>query len=250
MSENVTATMNGTQSTSSCFNPTATRIGETFAYCLLFLVSLIGNTFIAMIVFKKKTLRKPINFLIVNMAMSDLLLSIFLFPDHLVLLYTNSWVIGGPLSQLLCKFTIYAPNVSFTVSVQSLVLIAVDRFGAVIFPLRSPLINSKRCRFYILATWIIAMAIWCPDLFAWKLSCRVSRGAVACVRAWLEWRIRRVFVLQKLHFGDASCICLCSFGIYRHSLLCHYVKNQIPENSRTAINSHKRKTIEKRAKGS
>ena len=184
MSENVTATMNGTQSTSSCFNPTATRIGETFAYCLLFLVSLIGNTFIAMIVFKTKTLRKPINFLIVNMAMSDLLLSIFLFPDHLVLLYTNSWVIGGPLSQLLCKFTIYAPNVSFTVSVQSLVLIAVDRFGAVIFPLRSPLINSKRCRFYILATWIIAMAIWCPDLFAWKVVEFPEGLSRACVRDW------------------------------------------------------------------
>ena len=122
--------------------------------------------------------------MIVNMAMSDFLLSIFLFPDHLVLLYTNSWVIGGPLSQLLCKFTIYAPNVSFTVSVQSLVLIAVDRFGAVIFPLRSPLINSKRCRFYILATWIIAMAIWCPDLFAWKVVEFPEGLSRACVRDW------------------------------------------------------------------
>ena len=182
MSENVTATMNGTQSTSSCFNPTATRIGETFAYCLLFLVSLIGNTFIAMIVFKKKTLRKPINFLIVNMAMSDLLLPIFLFPDRLVLLYTNSWLIGGPLGQLLCKLTIYATNVSFTVSIQSLVLITVDRFGAVFFPLRSPLINLKRCRFFILATWIIAMAIWCQSLFVQKVV-EFPEG-LACVLDW------------------------------------------------------------------
>ena len=184
MSANVTATMNGIQSMSSCFNPTAARIGETFAYCLLFLVSLVGNTLVAMIVFKTKTLRKPINFLIVNMAMSDLLLPIFLSPDHLVLLYTNSWVIDGPLGQLLCKFTIYAPNVSFTVSVQSLVLIAVDRFGAVTFPLRSPLINSKRCRFYILTTWIITMAIWCPDLFAWKVVEFPEGLSRACVRDW------------------------------------------------------------------
>ena len=236
MSENVTTTMNGTQSMSSCFNPTARRIGETFAYCLLFLVSLAGNTFIAMIVVKTKSLGKPIHFLSVNMTMSDMLVPIFLFPRNLVLLYTRSWLIGGLLGQVLCKLSNYASNVSFTVSVQSLVLIAVDRFGAVIFPLRSPLINSKRCRFYILATWIIAMAIWCPDLFAWKVVEFPEGLSRACVRAWLEWRIRRVFVLQKLLFGDASCICLCSFGIYRHSLLCHYVKNQIPENSRTAIN--------------
>ena len=184
MSENVTATMNGTQSTSSCFNPTATRIGETFAYCLLFLVSLIGNTFIAMIVFKTKTLRKPINFLIVNMAMSDMLVPIFLFPRELVLTYTRSWVIGGLLGQVLCKLSIYASNLSFTVSIQSLVLIAVDRFGAVMFPLCSPLINLKRCRFFILATWIIAIAIFCPNLFASKVV--ESPEGLACVADWKD----------------------------------------------------------------
>ena len=182
MSANVTATTNGRQSMSSCFNPTATRIGETFAYCLLFLVSLVGNTFIAMIVFKTKTLRKPINFLIVNMAMSDMLVPTFLFPRKLVLTYTRSWVIGGPLGQVLCKLSIFASNLSFTVSIQSLVLIAVDRFGAVMFPLRSPLINSKRCRVFILATWIIAIAIFCPNLFASKVI--ESPEGLACVTDW------------------------------------------------------------------
>ena len=174
--------MNGTQSMSSCFNPTARRIGETFAYCLLFLVSLVGNTFIAIIVFKTKTLRKPINFLIVNMAMSDMLVPIFLFPRELILTYTRSWLMGGPLGQVLCKLSIYASYLSFTVSIQSLVLIAVDRFGAVMFPLRSPLINSKRCRFFILATWIIAIAIFCVNLFASKVI--ESPEGLACVADW------------------------------------------------------------------
>ena len=182
MSANVTATMNGRQSMSSCFNPTATRIGETFAYCLLFLVSLVGNTLVAMIVFKTKTLRKPINFLIVNMAMSDMLVPTFLFPRELVLTYTRSWVIGGPLGQVLCKLSIFASNLSFTVSIQSLVVIAVDRFGAVMFPLRSPLINSKRCRVFILATWIIAIAIFFPNLFASKVI--ESPEELACVTDW------------------------------------------------------------------
>ena len=182
MSENVSATMNGTQSMSSCFNPTARRIGETFAYCLLFLVSLVGNTFIAIIVFKTKTLRKPINFLIVNMAMSDMLVPIFLFPRELILTYTRSWPMGGPLGQVLCKLSIYASYLSFTVSIQSLVLIAVDRFGAVMFSLRSPLINSKRCRFFILATWIIAIAIFCVNLFASKVI--ESPEGLACVADW------------------------------------------------------------------
>jgi len=71
--------MNGTQ-LSSCFNPTAEKIGKSFAYCLIFVVSLAGNTLVGTIVYKEKTMRKPINYLIVNMAMSDLLSPIFLIP--------------------------------------------------------------------------------------------------------------------------------------------------------------------------
>ena len=69
--------MNTTVNGSSCsFLPhpaTARRIGETFAYCLIFVVSLVGNSFIGITVYKTQTLRKPINYFIVNMAMSDLL---------------------------------------------------------------------------------------------------------------------------------------------------------------------------------
>ena len=50
-----------------------------------------------------------------------------------------------------------------------MVLIAVDRFVTEVFPIRSPLISSKHCRFYILTTWIIALAVWCPNLLVYTL---------------------------------------------------------------------------------
>ena len=183
MAANVTAMMNGTQP-SSCFNPTTKRIGETFAYCLLFVVSLTGNTIIGIIVYKKKTMRKPINFFIVNMAMSDLLFPIFHFPKVVTQFYVRSWLISGPLGQALCKLVSFLPEVSVAVSIQSLVLIAVDRFGAVVFPLRSPLISSKLCSFFIIATWIIAIAVYCPLLISLKLV--EYPGGLACVRQWNE----------------------------------------------------------------
>ena len=170
MSANVTAMVNGTQSMSSCFNPTATRIGGTFAYCLLFVVSLAANTFIGIIVYRTKTLRTPINILIVNMALSDLLYPIFLFPKIFVELNTaGHWLVGGPLGHAACKLSSFAADVSTLVSIQSLLLIAVDRFGAVVFPLRSPLISSKQCRYFILVIWIVAMAVYCPYLIALKV---------------------------------------------------------------------------------
>ena len=81
-------TLNGTQP-SSCQHSTAENIGITFAYCLLMVVSLAGNTFIRLIVYKTESMRKLINFFIVNMAMSDLLCVIFVFPRFLSSLYID-----------------------------------------------------------------------------------------------------------------------------------------------------------------
>ena len=184
MSQDLNKTMNGTQPSSCYWNPTAEKIGKTFAFCLIFLVSLAGNTVIGIIVYKTKTMRKPINFLIVNMAMSDLLFPIVVIPRNIQLLHINSWLIGGPLGQALCKLVYILGDVSGVVSILSLVLIAVDRFGAVIFPLRSPLISSKLCPFFILATWIIAMAAHSPLLVAVKLV--EYPGGLVCKLRWKE----------------------------------------------------------------
>ena len=185
MSANVTATMNGTQSMSSCFNPTATRIGETFAYCLLFVVSLAGNILIGIIVYKEKAMRTPINILIVNMAISDLLYSIINFPALFVRLNTAShWLFSGPFGQTLCRLKYFVNDVSIAVSIQSLVLIAVDRFVAVVFPLRPSLISSKQCRLSILVIWIVAMVVSCPNLTTWKFV--ENPEGLVCRREWKD----------------------------------------------------------------
>ena len=176
--------MNETLPWSCSSNPTAEKIAKPFAYCLIFVVSLAGNTVIGIIVYKTKTMRKPINFFIVNMAMSDLLFPIFFIPREIQLLYIDSWLIGGPLGQALCKLAIFLASVSTVVSIQSLVLIAVGRFGAVVYPLRSPLISSKLCPFFILVTWIVAMACLCPYLFGFKLA--EYQGRLVCRLHWKE----------------------------------------------------------------
>ena len=164
--------MNTTVNQSTCnipLNPTAEKIWKSFAFCLIFVVSLVGNSFIALIVYKTPSMRKPIDYFIVNMAMSDMLFPIFYFLPTLTELYLDSWLISGPLGLALCKLAGFLPNVSTIVSIQSLVLIAVDRFGAVVFPHRFPLISSKLCPFFIFVSWIIAMAVFSPYLIAKKL---------------------------------------------------------------------------------
>ena len=166
---NTTANGSNFRSCSSLINRGALKIERTVALSLILVVSLVGNSLVVLIVYKTPALKKPINMLIANMAMSDLLFPIFLFPLRLAEFRVGSWIIGGALGQALCKLHIFLANVSGVVSIQSLVLIAVDRFGAVVVPLRSPLITRKLCPFFIIATWIVAMAFHSPDIVAFKL---------------------------------------------------------------------------------
>ena len=149
---NTTANGSSFSSCSSLINPEAIKVGKTLAYSLILVVSLVGNSLIVLIVYKTPTLRKPINMLIANMAMSDLLYPIFFFPVRLAEAHVGSWPIGGTLGQALCKIHTFLSDVSSSVSIQSLVLITVDRFVAVVVPLRSPLVSRKLCLFFIVAT--------------------------------------------------------------------------------------------------
>ena len=156
-------------SCSSLINPEALKVGATVAYSLILVVSLVGNSLIVLIVYKTPTLRKPINMLIANMAMSDLLYPIFPIPVRLTELHVGSWLIGGTLGQALCKIYPFFSDISSLVSIQSLVLITVDRYAAVVAPLRSPLISRKVCRCLIVGTWILAAAFHSPFLFTFNL---------------------------------------------------------------------------------
>ena len=193
------------------------------------IVSLAANSLIVTIVYKTPNLRKPINYLIANMASSDLLFPIFWIPWKLSNLHTNSFLIGGKLGQALCKLGPFFENVSIAVSIQNLILIAVDRFGAVVFPLRSPLIRSKLCPFFILATWIVAVAVSSPHLFANEL---VESPEGAWFFLEMEKSIRRVIVLCQFRTSFLHSVYLHTCAVASHSLLHHCYQGQDTGTSR------------------
>ena len=129
-------------------------------------------------------MRKKINFLIVNMAMSDLLYPIFVFPQILTELHVDSWLTSGSLGKAFCTVDVYLEYVSGAVSIQTLVLIAVDRFGAVVFPLRSPLFGSKMCLCLILVTWVFPVVMLAPMFFIARLLKPPGLAKGAC---WMRW---------------------------------------------------------------
>ena len=94
------------------------------------------------------------------------------------------------------SYPLLLAEASSLVSVQSLVLISVDRFGAVVVPLRSPLISRKLCPFFILATWIVAIAVASPNLFSYKLV--ENQEEVKCQNQWAKTFGEKSFVTYLL----------------------------------------------------
>ena len=148
--------------------------------------------------------------------MSDLLYSIFWSPTRLSLIHsTNLWLVGDRFGQALCKLVHFA-DVSIIVSIQNLVLITVDRFVAVVFPLRSPLIRSKLCPFFILGTWIVAAAYLSPYFYTYQL---VEYAG----KRWCPAR-------RKKAFGTSSSLVPCRLPLADYYILGRGVPHSSPNH--------------------
>lgn len=159
---------------------------KTLAYFAILLVSFVGNIFLVLVIYKNKQLRKSINYIVFNMAMSDLFAPLTIMPIKIVPIISGSysWKVDSPqiLGNTLCKLCYFLPDVSLAVSIQSLLIMSVDRFIAVVFPLSAKLISSKVRLTSILCTWIIAVAVHAPYFYTFRLT--TLQNESYCISSW------------------------------------------------------------------
>ena len=164
---------NATNATQTCqqkIDSETTKYFKTLAYCLVVTVAVLGNGLILVILYTTKNMRITINYFVANMAASDLLLAASVYPRLIIEVFwgRRRWLVGGSLGSALCKLDYLFVDTSLAVSIQSLVIIAVERFNAVLFPLR-PFPGSTKARLIvIMCTWVIADALHFPFLMAFR----------------------------------------------------------------------------------
>lgn len=125
-----------------------------------------GNPVVLAVVWGKKTMRKTINFFIANMALSDLIFTLVYIPRIITILSLGyKWLVHGLAGLIFCLMVSSLVEIAVIVSVLTIVAISVDRFLAVTFPLRA-FVTTKICAFVISCTWLIAVSVKIPTLFA------------------------------------------------------------------------------------
>ena len=151
--------------------PVAIKTVKIVLISIVFVLSLAGNALIIIIVYKRKELRKTVNFFIVNMAVSSLVLPLIHIPLFVAseLISSFQWLVPGLAGLILCKLQLFLVDVSTTVSVQSLLWIAVDQFMAVVFPMKINIISPRFRPLAIISTWIVAIILTSKDLYTAKV---------------------------------------------------------------------------------
>ena len=158
------------------------KVFKTLSYSILALLSLVGNSLVINTVYRNKNLRSTTHRLIVNMAVSDLLLPVFAVPRQISEIWRQSWLIDGVLGNALCKLVPFFQDISGAVSVLSLVIIAVDRLFLVVFPTKKSIFTLQRTTISILATWIISSALYASYFYNSRLT--THDGTLYCMYNW------------------------------------------------------------------
>ncbi|XP_017483340.1 PREDICTED: neuropeptide SIFamide receptor [Rhagoletis zephyria] len=93
------------------------------AYIVVFLVGLVGNSFVIAVVLRAPRMRTVTNYFIVNLAIADILVIVFCLPATLMSNIFVPWMLGW----LMCKTVPYIQGVSVAASVYSLIAVSLDR---------------------------------------------------------------------------------------------------------------------------
>ncbi|NXH13782.1 PKR2 protein, partial [Bucco capensis] len=140
----------------------AARIVIGVALVAIMLVCGIGNFVFIAALARYRKLRNLTNLLIANLATSDFIVAIVCCPFELdyYVVRQLSWEHG----HLLCAAVNYLRTVSIYVSTNALLAIAVDRYLAIVHPLK-PRMNYQTATFLIALVWIVSILVAIPSAY-------------------------------------------------------------------------------------
>ncbi|XP_076073251.1 QRFP-like peptide receptor [Mytilus galloprovincialis] len=162
-------------------------------FVLIILTAVTGNILIIVVVAWNKRLRTTTNYYIVNLAVSDLLVTIWCSWVYLVDNLTEGFVLGT----FFCKFNTFAQVSSLVASILSLTLIACDRFFGVVFAMKAHIIERK-ARHSIILVWLFSFAIASPLLVFRTLHQRQWKNHL---EQWCDDEWPLVFKYISLEYG-------------------------------------------------
>ncbi|XP_048186671.1 neuropeptide Y receptor type 5 isoform X1 [Perognathus longimembris pacificus] len=169
-------------------------------YTFVSLLGFMGNLLILMAVMKKRSQKTTVNFLIGNLAFSDILVVLFCSPFTLTSVLLDQWMFG----KVMCHVMPFLQCVSVLVSTLILISIAIVRYHMIKHPVSNNL-TANHGYFLIATVWTLGFAICSPlPVFHSLVELRETFGSALlsskylCVESWPSDSYRIAFTISLL----------------------------------------------------
>jgi len=156
-----------------------------FFYFVILLSSTLGNIMVAYIITTTRKMRTPSNYLILNLAICDILTPILSIPfDFFLEENKYVWCYGG----FMCKILWPASTMTCTASALTLAVIALDRYRLIMHPFK-PRLTARVIRCAIAGTYVFSLILVSPYVAVLRYK------DDTCSEAWPDSKYRQGYTL-------------------------------------------------------
>nr|ALM88324.1 neuropeptide receptor A28 [Chilo suppressalis] len=184
-------------------------------YSVLLVAGAIGNVAVFASLLRSRRRKSRVNLLMTHLVVADMMVTFIVIPLEIGWRTTNAWLAGN----LACKFFLVLRAFGLYLSSNVLVCISLDRFFAILYPLRLA-IARKRSKMMLYFAWMIALLCSLPQSLVFRVmhhprvpefqQC-VSFEAFANQRQELAYN---VFCLCAMYFLPLMIITVCYACIF------------------------------------
>ncbi|XP_051896923.1 substance-P receptor-like [Pristis pectinata] len=149
------------------------------AYSIIVAVAVCGNLVVMWIILAHKRMRTVTNYLLVNLAFAEASMAAFNTVINFIYSIHNDWYFGAGY----CRFQNFFPITATFASIYSMTAIAIDRYMAIIHPLK-PRLSATATKVVIGVIWVVALSLAFPQCYYSKTE--QFPGRIVCYVEWPE----------------------------------------------------------------
>ncbi|CAB3223039.1 unnamed protein product [Arctia plantaginis] len=132
---------------------------------LIVIMAVLGNMLVIVSVMRHRKLRVITNYFVVSLAFADILVAMVVMPFNFSVQFNDKWLFGPTICDLWNSSDVYFTSTS----ILHLCCISVDRYYAIVKPLKYPIKMTKKMAYIMLAaTWLSPITIsYVPIFMGW-----------------------------------------------------------------------------------
>ncbi|XP_075875856.1 opsin 7, group member a [Nelusetta ayraudi] len=160
-------------------------------YSIFGVCSLFGNSVLLYVSYKKRHLLKPAEYFIINLAVSDLGLTLSLYPMAITSSFYHRWLYG----KTFCSIYAFCGILFGICSLTTLTLLSMVCFVKVCYPLYGNKFNSIHGCLLITCAWVYALLFASSPLVYWGKYGPEPYGTACCI----DWRISNQHTIARTY---------------------------------------------------